>query len=409
MQLKRWRPGKGGNRSLKLLVIAAVTYAISIQFKWAFPTFQSPQSRYDKAAFEPPGARRWESDEQQSNTLIGGEGRPFFYKAIPSKHSASQDIDAPHDEDRTLVNHLRGDKLQDEENSSPSRRVPRVVATEVGCDVNCEIMVVPLTANKFPDFEEESIPENAPIPNKDWYEPNADWYIDGYDWDVCEPMYDWQMQSFPNCNNFHELDMEKLSYLAKGGSRVAFELKQNLDGKEEKFVYKAPKYWKEYSGKLVEEQRKDALILERTTKSKFLPDIHGYCSLGVMMDFMPEGNMHMYIKGARLAGGSTLPPVDRLRLAIHVATSVADLHTIDDTPMPSFFHNDSEYFLLIIIRTFFYASICTHSSSNFLPLQFAAINIYSKMESSSSMISTTQSQYTLIKRQMNNADATVSE
>ena len=34
----------------------------------------------------------------------------------------------------------------------------------------------------------------------------------------------------------------------------------------------------------------------------------------------------------------------------HVATSVADLHTIDDTPMPSIFHNDSEciyHFILV--------------------------------------------------------------
>ena len=39
--------------------------------------------------------------------------------------------------------------------------------------------------------------------------------------------------------------------------------------------------------------------------------------------------MHDYIKGIRLAGGSTLSPVDRLKLSIHIATSVADLHTID--------------------------------------------------------------------------------
>ena len=58
------------------------------------------------------------------------------------------------------------------------------------------------------------------------------------------------------------------------------------------------------------------------------------------MDFMPEGTLHDYLKGARLAGGSTLPPVDRLRIAIHIAGSVADLHTIDGTETPSFFHND---------------------------------------------------------------------
>ena len=91
----------------------------------------------------------------------------------------------------------------------------------------------------------------------------------------------------------------------------------------------------------VEEQRRDSLVMERTTSSNFIPEIYGYCSVAVLMDFMPEGNMHDYIKGARAAGGgSTLSPVDRLKLSIHIATSVADLHTIDNTPLPSIFHND---------------------------------------------------------------------
>lgn len=53
--------------------------------------------------------------------------------------------------------------------------------------------------------------------------------------------------------------------------------------------------------------------------------------------------MHDYIKGVRLAGGTTLLPIDQLRISIHIATSVADLHTIDGTKQPSMFHNDSEY------------------------------------------------------------------
>ena len=73
------------------------------------------------------------------------------------------------------------------------------------------------------------------------------------------------------------------------------------------------------------------------------------------MDFMPEGNMHDYIKGSRILSrkvngdhgvedesGKLLKPVDRLRVGIHVATSVADLHGIDGTEQPSYFHNDCE-------------------------------------------------------------------
>ena len=175
-----------------------------------------------------------------------------------------------------------------------------------------------------------------------WYDPIALDYVDGYHKTNCEPMYEWQMAAYPTCNAFHEIRMDKLKVLNSGGSRTAFEMRIVLeDGSIGKFVYKMVKYSKEFDQRKIDEQRKDSLIMERTTSSKFIPNVYGYCSLAVTMDLMPEGNMHQYIKAARLdAGGSALSPVDRLRLAIHIAASVADLHTIDDTALPSVFHND---------------------------------------------------------------------
>ena len=147
----------------------------------------------------------------------------------------------------------------------------------------------------------------------------------------------------------------------KGGSRIAFEMKEYQDYLfSQSFVYKTIKYSGDVNAGKVEQQRKDALLMERASNSKFIPELYGYCSVGVMMDYMPEGNMHDYIKGSRLArsrqgqdGSGTsdsissgkqalLPPVDRLRIAIHIATSVADLHGIEKgkTSMPPFFHND---------------------------------------------------------------------
>ena len=141
------------------------------------------------------------------------------------------------------------------------------------------------------------------------------------------------------------------------GSRIAFELTQSLPNTKHpfKFVYKTMRYGKDIDAYQIEQQRKDSLVMERTTSSKFIPDVHGYCSLAVMMDFMPEGNMHDYIKGSRIlsrkfngahgvedTSGKLLKAVDRLRVAIHIATSVADLHSIDGTKQPSYFHNDCE-------------------------------------------------------------------
>ena len=175
----------------------------------------------------------------------------------------------------------------------------------------------------------------------DWYDPIGLDYVDGYDDKHCEPMYEWQMSAYPTCNTFHEIHMDRLRVLNSGGSRTAYEMNIVLDdGTPGKFVYKTVKYTKDFDQKKMDEQRKDSLIMERTTSSKFIPNVYGYCSLAVQMDLMPEGNMHQYIKASRMAGGSSLLPVDKLRVAIHVATSVADLHTIDDTSVPSVFHND---------------------------------------------------------------------
>lgn len=131
------------------------------------------------------------------------------------------------------------------------------------------------------------------------------------------------------------------------------------------------RFGKEIDTHQIEQQRKDSLVMERTTSSQFIPSIHGYCSLAVMMDYMPEGNMHDYIKGSRIlsrkvngghgvedTSGKLLKPVDRLRVGIHIATSVADLHGIDGTMQPSYFHNDCEFvFVLACLCAFVFVGL----------------------------------------------------
>ena len=88
--------------------------------------------------------------------------------------------------------------------------------------------------------------------------------------------------------------MRRLRVINSGGSRTAFEMANAPSAADggtvgAKFVYKTIKFNKDITAQKMDEQRKDSLIMERTTKSMFIPDIHGYCSLAVMMDFMPEG------------------------------------------------------------------------------------------------------------------------
>mmetsp|Transcript_2328 Transcript_2328/g.4154 ORF Transcript_2328/g.4154 Transcript_2328/m.4154 type:complete len:550 (-) Transcript_2328:226-1875(-) len=238
-----------------------------------------------------------------------------------------------------------GDKLY--------RKHPRIIAIEYTHRTLTGIshlLVNPKVTKQF-RFQIGSIPhmhhkqkvqakvQQQKLSHQDW---NTTRHIDGDDSSSgkCKPMYDWQLSSFPNCNSFHELDVTQMRMINKGGFRIAFEMNEVLDGKESKYVYKTMKYGKKINGISLKLQRRDGLVLERTTKSNFIPDIHGFCGLAALMDYMPEGDMHDYIKGARIAGGSTLAPVDKLKIAIHIASAVADLHTIDGTETPSFFHND---------------------------------------------------------------------
>ena len=105
-------------------------------------------------------------------------------------------------------------------------------------------------------------------------------------------------------------------------------------GNVNKFVYKNLDYNGKHHVDLkrIDQERKDALILERTTSSKFIPSIHGYCSTAVMMDHASQ-DMESYNE-QRLDGDIIVSPLDRLKISIHIAFSLADLHDVD------FIHND---------------------------------------------------------------------
>ena len=97
------------------------------------------------------------------------------------------------------------------------RRHPRVIA-----------MNKQLTKTRIPEelqikkrfFKKESIPHA-----KGWVlrtmrseqNGNTTGHIDGNDdMSKCEPMYDWQLSSFPNCNNVHELDVMHMRMINSG-------------------------------------------------------------------------------------------------------------------------------------------------------------------------------------------------
>ncbi len=184
------------------------------------------------------------------------------------------------------------------------------------------------------DFERNSIPSNAPLITTKWFEPNSLELVSGYDKKTCKPKHEWQSKSFPNCNMFHETSLTEMKFLTSGTIRSVFELSENIDGHVNKFVYKNLDFSGShaFTPKRIEQERTDALVLERTTGSRFVPNVHAYCSTVVIMEHAPR-DMQSYNK-KRLAKKITISPMDRLKIGIHIASGVADLHTVD------FIHND---------------------------------------------------------------------
>ncbi|KAL7438654.1 hypothetical protein ACHAXM_007367 [Skeletonema potamos] len=211
---------------------------------------------------------------------------------------------------------------------SVDRRFPRTVAfSQIDMLILSEM---PYTK----EFEHHSIPPGSPLITSVWFEPNSLQFIRGYNMSVCKPAHTWQSKSFPNCNMFHESNLLEMSLIASGTIRSVFELSENIDGNVNKFVYKNLNFDGKHSftPRRVEQERKDGLILERTTRSQFIPSIQGYCSTTVIMEKAPR-DMQQYNE-IRLARDITVSNLDRLKIAIHIASGVADLHSV------GFIHND---------------------------------------------------------------------
>lgn len=200
-----------------------------------------------------------------------------------------------------LSSHVPGNVNADDARRS-STKFPRVVAINQAIG-NAEASPLDALSRQFSlsppqefDWNGSSVPEDAPWISPDWYDSNVPSDVKGYyDLNECEPADEDQFRSYPNCNSFHELDLSRLSLINKGGSRLAFAMPRPLaGGAEAKFCYKTARYSKDVNAMHVEEQRTDAWIMERTSRSRFITSVHGYCSLAIMMDFMEEGTCNSH-------------------------------------------------------------------------------------------------------------------
>ncbi|KAG7357839.1 hypothetical protein IV203_014426 [Nitzschia inconspicua] len=171
----------------------------------------------------------------------------------------------------------------------------------------------------------------------------------------CVPMADWQKSPQPVCNILHETPLQNLELLGEGSVSVVFQFGQGDDGTiasvNDELILKTNMFDYQVRPKEVKGRAKDAIVAGQNTGSPFILSIHGYCGISGVFPKASDGTLYDYVLSVR-AGGEELSPVNKLRVAIHMANAIADLHgvrfpTSSDAEtgrtadhLPFFAHND---------------------------------------------------------------------
>ena len=66
--------------------------------------------------------------------------------------------------------------------------------------------------------------------------------------------------------------------------------------------------------------------MEQTTASPYIANVFGVCGVAQIVEYSDKGTLHDLVKTARLQQRDTMAPLDKLKIAIHIAAAVTDLH-----------------------------------------------------------------------------------
>ncbi len=145
-----------------------------------------------------------------------------------------------------------------------------------------------------------------------------------------------------NCNAFHEIDSgmtqegrdngNYYQFLDGGGRRDAWTLYHSIPKQEqsERVVLKKLRWGKTRTGTKYDEntfdnQRKDALALERLSHSPHVIDVYGYCGMSTFNEFAGNGNLYRYLKYEK----KDAKPKDLLVYARNISMGLADIQEVD--------------------------------------------------------------------------------
>jgi serine/threonine protein kinase len=174
----------------------------------------------------------------------------------------------------------------------------------------------------------------------------------------CIPLADWMTKSFPNCNNFHEMNLpnsiywnetqmtatttvaeqrrraavydNRLTKLGRGWFRTTWRWDRHLHYHDEAVVLKSLRLERDFLHEYFELHNRDAVAMERLTASPHVVDVYGYCgqsAINELADFPIENMQYLEKLSRRMRGMYNHESlVLRLGIAASIARGLADVH-----------------------------------------------------------------------------------
>jgi len=143
----------------------------------------------------------------------------------------------------------------------------------------------------------------------------------------CKAMHDWQLNYQPACNSVHEINMMENRFLAEGGFRSVWWMRDDgVNGSEA--VMKVLSWKKSFKEREKERHRRDATAYAMLQGSPHIPNIYGYCTNTAIFDVAKGGTLEDMLEDPDLKVISQWKPEDKLRYAWQVTKAVADVHSV---------------------------------------------------------------------------------
>lgn len=183
-----------------------------------------------------------------------------------------------------------------------------------------------------------------------------------FETEECIRQKEWQVMSYPTCNNLHELDLtymlhhpvyegydddneieytKKIKVLVRrinnGYWRDVWRVKSE-NGIDE-IVLKTMRYEHDYVDRNFDRHRKDALASERLSSSSRIVDMHSFCGNSATFELARGGkDLESIIYPS--SGKSNLSWTEKVKIAIEIATAINDVHTVDSPQHSTIAHTD---------------------------------------------------------------------